>query len=145
MEAQKESRKLAGGAIGHGTYISWPSPHDHLPSSRCSLLTRFPQTQKDLPSQFLAQNTSLTSSILLASFGSSTGYPPRAFTLTPASDSSTPAAAGEKPIRYGALPEIHHVFRADPKSPPAILSIVFLAAVLATLPVLAGAVRSLSV
>ena len=48
----------------------------------------------------------------------------------------------EQPLRYGKLPEIHHVFRPDPKNPPVILSIVFLAAVLGTLPVLAGVVRA---
>ena len=42
------------------------------------------------------------------------------------------------PVRYGALPEIHHVFHADPKSPPTIISLFFTLAVLASVPVLLG-------
>ncbi|EXJ65374.1 hypothetical protein A1O7_01715 [Cladophialophora yegresii CBS 114405] len=97
-------------------------------------------TQRDLPAQFLAANTSLTTSIIVASFGASTpGYNQPAFTLHPsASDPSTPFPAIETPLRYGKLPEIHHIFRSDPKSPPLIISLVFLGGVLATLPLLAA-------
>ncbi|ETI27007.1 hypothetical protein G647_10106 [Cladophialophora carrionii CBS 160.54] len=95
-------------------------------------------TQRDLPAQFLAANTSLTTSIILASFGASTpGYNQAAFTLHPtASDPSTPFPATETPLRYGKLPEIHHIFRSDPKSPPVIISLVFFGGVLATIPFL---------
>ena len=41
--------------------------------------------------------------------------------------------------------EIHHIFRADPKSGPKIISLFFVLAVLATLPVLLGAVCSIAV
>lgn len=49
--------------------------------------------------------------------------------------------AYEKPLRYGKRPEIHHIFRDDPKNPPKIISIFFVLAVLATVPVLLGVVR----
>ncbi|RPA82008.1 hypothetical protein BJ508DRAFT_103331 [Ascobolus immersus RN42] len=44
------------------------------------------------------------------------------------------------PVRYRAKDEIHHIFNADPKSPPKILTLVFLGAVLASLVGLVGAV-----
>jgi len=43
------------------------------------------------------------------------------------------------PVRYRAKDEIHHIFNADPKSPPKILTLVFLGAVLASLVGLVGA------
>ncbi|KAJ9606363.1 hypothetical protein H2200_009324 [Cladophialophora chaetospira] len=95
-------------------------------------------TQKDLPAQFLTPNTHLTTTILLASFSSTPGYSSPAFKLQPTSDTNTPFPAAEKALRYGKLPEIHHVFRADPKSPNVLISLVFVGAVVATLPVLAG-------
>ena len=98
------------------------------------------QTQKDLPTQFLSQNTSLTSTILLASFSSTPGYSSAAFTLALTTDSNTPFPISETPLRYGKLPEIHHVFRADPKSPNVLISLIFSGAVVATLPILAGVV-----
>ena len=39
-------------------------------------------------------------------------------------------------MRYGKLPEIHHKFKADPTSPPKIITLIFTAAVLVALPVL---------
>ncbi|OAL23884.1 hypothetical protein AYO22_06060 [Fonsecaea multimorphosa] len=83
--------------------------------------------------------TGLSASILIASFGTAPGYNSPAFTLQVKTDSNTPIPAAEKPLRYGKLPEIHHIFRSDPKSPPAIISLVFVAAVVGTLPLLAGA------
>jgi len=50
----------------------------------------------------------------------------------------------EKPLRYGKLEEINHIFRADPKSGPMIISVFFVLAILATVPVLLGAVSSIS-
>ena len=40
----------------------------------------------------------------------------------------------ENPLRYGKLPEIHHSFKVDPKSPPKIITLIFTAIVLAALP-----------
>lgn len=47
-----------------------------------------------------------------------------------------PLARPEPPVRYGKRDEIHHIFRADPKSPPKIITLVFTLAVLAALPAL---------
>ena len=41
-------------------------------------------------------------------------------------------------VRYGKLPEIHHIFKLDPKSPNVLITIVFSLAIFATLPVLLG-------
>lgn len=46
--------------------------------------------------------------------------------------------------RYGKLPEIHHVFKEGPKNPPIAITLAFLGATLAALPVLAIAVSELS-
>jgi len=55
-------------------------------------------------------------------------------------DPASPAPKVEKPLRYGQLEEIHHIFRADPKSGSKVISLFFVLAVLATVPVLLGAV-----
>jgi oligosaccharyltransferase complex subunit delta (ribophorin II) len=100
-------------------------------------------TNKDLPSAFLRSPRSLSASIVVASFGSSTGYNRQAFTLAiDTADSTGSPASDEKPLRYGKLPEIHHIFRADPKNPNILISLFFSGAVLATLPILLGTVRS---
>ncbi|KAL9104335.1 MAG: hypothetical protein Q9187_008916, partial [Circinaria calcarea] len=91
-------------------------------------------THKDIPSQLLSSPTPLSASIVVASFGSSKPYYFRAFDLSIKRDPGTPVAASEKPLRYGKLPEIHHTFKADPKSPPKIVSLVFTLIVLAALP-----------
>lgn len=100
------------------------------------------QTQKDLPIQLLSSTGPLDASLVLASFGSTKPYNSKAFDLTIELDSS-PLPASEKPLRYGKLPEIHHMFKSDPKSPPKIITLVFAAAVIAALPVLLGAVSSI--
>jgi oligosaccharyltransferase complex subunit delta (ribophorin II) len=105
-----------------------------------SKLTSFLQTHRDIPSPLLT-NSTLHASLILASSGISQGYNHLAFYLTPTSDPDTPFPKPEVPLRYGKLEEIHHVFRDDPKSPNILISIVFLGGVLATLPVLFGAVR----
>lgn len=45
-------------------------------------------------------------------------------------------------MRYGKLNEIHHIFKADPKSGPLVISLFFVLAVAATVPVLLGTVSS---
>jgi oligosaccharyltransferase complex subunit delta (ribophorin II) len=42
--------------------------------------------------------------------------------------------------RYGRLPEIHHIFKSDPQSPPVIVTLVFIGMVLAAFPILGGLV-----
>jgi oligosaccharyltransferase complex subunit delta (ribophorin II) len=96
-------------------------------------------TLKDLPTAFLRASTTVSANIVIASFGPSAGYNSPAFTLAIEPDSSA-GSGGEKALRYGKLPEIHHIFRADPKNPNILISLVFSGAVLATLPILLGTV-----
>jgi oligosaccharyltransferase complex subunit delta (ribophorin II) len=99
-------------------------------------------THKDIPTAFLRSPRSLSASIVIASFGSSPGYNSKVFTLAIESDSTASSAGGdEKPLRYGKLPEIHHIFRADPKNPNIMISLFFSGVVVATLPILLGTVR----
>jgi oligosaccharyltransferase complex subunit delta (ribophorin II) len=42
--------------------------------------------------------------------------------------------------RYGRQPEIHHIFKSDPQSPPVIVTLVFIGMVLAAFPLLGGLV-----
>ncbi|MCJ1367303.1 hypothetical protein MMC16_006435 [Acarospora aff. strigata] len=95
-------------------------------------------THKDLPTQFLTSSKPLDASLVIASFGSSTPYNRHAFDLSIKLDPNAPFAVPEKPLRYGKLPEIHHTFKADPKSPPKIITLVFTAAVIAALPLFLG-------
>lgn len=101
------------------------------------------QTHKDLPSQFLRTSSDLSASIVIGSFGSSTGYNSVAFPLSVQLDSNTPIANTEKPMRYGKLPEIHHIFRGDPSSPNIVIVLFFTAAAVTTLPILLGAVSNM--
>ncbi|KAL8666512.1 MAG: hypothetical protein Q9168_007464 [Polycauliona sp. 1 TL-2023] len=93
-------------------------------------------THKDLPVQFSSRSQTLSASLVIASFGSSKPYRNHAFDLKIEFDPSSPPRAVDKPIRYGKLPEIHHIFKSDPKSPPKIITIVFAGAVIAALPTL---------
>ena len=78
----------------------------------------------------------LKASLVIASFGSSKPYTNHAFDLQVVIDPNTPLPALERPLRYGKLPEIHHTFKPDPTSPPKIITVIFTAAVLSTLPAL---------
>ncbi|KAL1611859.1 hypothetical protein SLS60_000080 [Paraconiothyrium brasiliense] len=91
---------------------------------------------KDLPHQFLTSSKPIPASIVIGSFGSSTPYKAKVFDLNVARDPNVPLAIPEKPLRYAADKEIHHIFRDDPRSPPKIISLVFAAAVAAALPAL---------
>ena len=62
------------------------------------------------------------------------------FDLEVKTDPNVPVPKYEKPMRYGKLAEINHIFKADPKSGPKIISLFFVLAVLATVPVLFGVV-----
>ncbi|MCJ1404653.1 hypothetical protein MMC11_007879 [Xylographa trunciseda] len=95
-------------------------------------------TQKDIPFQLLTASSDLTASLTIASFGSSTPYNKVAFTIKIKRDSGEPISSTEEPIRYGKLPEIHHIFKSDPKSPPKFISVFFTAIVLVALPALLG-------
>ncbi|KAI1378642.1 Dolichyl-diphosphooligosaccharide--protein glycosyltransferase subunit Swp1 [Hypoxylon crocopeplum] len=90
----------------------------------------------DLPVQLAISTAPLKASLVLASFGSSEGLVKDVFDVQVTRDPNKAPAAYEAPLRYGKLPEIHHIFGGDPKSPPKVVSLVFVLAVLATLPAL---------
>lgn len=94
------------------------------------MLTRL-QTQAKLPTALLS-SPSLRASIVIGSFGSSKPIQSTVFDL------KTPGAKVESTpiVRYGKQPEIHHIFRSDPNSPPKALTLLFTLAVLASLPAL---------
>lgn len=94
------------------------------------------QSHKDLPVQLLLANKPLKASVVIASFGSAQGLNTPVFDVKIETDANVPPPAYEKPLRYGKQPEIHHIFRPDPKSPPKIISLFFGLAVIATLPAL---------
>ena len=98
------------------------------------------QTHRDIPSQFFRASKPIEVSLVIGSFGTSTGYNERLFAVRIATDPSKPAPVSAKPLRYGKLPEIHHIFKSDPKGPNILFSLIFTIAVLVTLPALAGAV-----
>jgi len=75
----------------------------------------------------------------MASFGSSTPFDKYTFDLAVQTDPSAPPAVPSPPERYAGKPEIHHIFKADPRSPPQVISLFFTLAILVTLPVLLGA------
>jgi len=95
-------------------------------------------TQKDLPIQLLTTTKPLRAELLLASSGKTQGFSNHVFNLDVQLDPNTSPPKYEKPLRYGKLPEIHHIFKTDAKSGPVIISLFFVLAVLATVPVLLG-------
>ena len=100
--------------------------------------TFYYQTQKDIPYQLLTSAKPIKASIVLGSFGSSTPLNQQVFELNIETDANAPPTAPPAPERYAKKPEIHHIFRDDPRSPPKVISLVFTLAVLATLPIMLG-------
>ncbi|KAE8145105.1 Oligosaccharyltransferase subunit Ribophorin II-domain-containing protein [Aspergillus avenaceus] len=94
-------------------------------------------TQKDLPVQFLSVSEPLDARFLIGSFGSSEAYNGAAFKLAVTRNPDHPVPTVEV-SRYGKLPEIHHIFKDGPSSPPIVITLTFVAMVLAALPILAG-------
>ncbi|KAH8598356.1 Oligosaccharyltransferase subunit Ribophorin II-domain-containing protein [Bisporella sp. PMI_857] len=95
-------------------------------------------TQKDIPVQLLTSSKPLQATLLLASFGASKGFSNHVFNIEIKLDATTPSPRYDKPLRYEKLGEINHIFKADPKSGPKIVSLFFVFAVLASLPILLG-------
>ncbi|KAI9732727.1 MAG: hypothetical protein M1818_007461 [Claussenomyces sp. TS43310] len=94
---------------------------------------------KDIPVQLLTSTNPLQATVVLASFGSSVPWQSQIFTLNVELDPNAASPKYEKPVRYGKLPAIEHIFKPDAKSPPKIISMFFASAVLATVPILFGA------
>lgn len=86
----------------------------------------------------MTADSPISANLVIASFGSSTPYNNKVFSLNLVRDPAVPLVTPEPPLRYGKKPEIHHIFKADPRSPPRIISGFFTLAVAATLPVLFG-------
>ena len=57
-------------------------------------------------------------------------------------EANAPVLKYERPLRYGKLEEIRHVFREEPRSPPVLVSVGFVMAVVGVLPVLLGTVSA---
>ncbi|TDZ44688.1 Dolichyl-diphosphooligosaccharide--protein glycosyltransferase subunit SWP1 [Colletotrichum trifolii] len=93
-------------------------------------------SQKDLPIQHLLATKPLQASVVIGSFGASKALDATVFNVEVQRDSTAVTPTYEAPLRYGKQPEIHHVFKDDPKSPAKIISLVFVLAVLSTIPVL---------
>ncbi|KAK0631873.1 Oligosaccharyltransferase subunit Ribophorin II-domain-containing protein [Immersiella caudata] len=93
-------------------------------------------SQKEIPAPLLVSTKPLKASIVIGSFGSAQAYNSQVFEVEIKTDPSAPAPQFEKPLRYGQKDEIHHIFRADPKSPPKVISLFFALAVIATVPAL---------
>lgn len=98
----------------------------------------FAQTQKDLPYQLLTSNKALKASLVIASFGTSTPLNQHTFDLAVQVDQTAPLAVPSPPERYASKPEIHHIFKADPRSSPKIISLFFTLVILVTFPALLG-------
>jgi oligosaccharyltransferase complex subunit delta (ribophorin II) len=87
------------------------------------------QTPAKIPTALLASNSPLAASIVIGSFGTSKPLKSKVFDFSAPVDSSASTST-----RYGAKPEIHHIFRDDPRSPPKVLTLAFTLAVVACLP-----------
>ncbi|GKT91868.1 oligosaccharyltransferase subunit ribophorin II [Colletotrichum tofieldiae] len=94
------------------------------------------ESQKDLPIQLLLATEPLKASIVIGSFGASKALETTLFDVAVKRDASAAVPTYEAPVRYGKQPEIHHIFKEGDKSPPKIISLAFVIAVLATIPVL---------
>ncbi|GIZ39445.1 hypothetical protein CKM354_000282700 [Cercospora kikuchii] len=94
-------------------------------------------SQKDIPHQLVHSSEPLLATITLASFGSSAPLRSSVFHLTIQPD-ATASPATPEPERHSAKPEIYHIFKSDPKSPPTVISLFFTLAIVGTLPVLLG-------
>ncbi|KAK3336149.1 Oligosaccharyltransferase subunit Ribophorin II-domain-containing protein [Cercophora scortea] len=101
-------------------------------------LTAMParQSQKDIPVQLLLSAQPLKASVVIASFGATQGLNTPVFDVQITMDPSATPPSYTKPLRYGKQPDIHHIFRDGPKSPPKVVSLFFVLAVLATVPAL---------
>lgn len=80
---------------------------------------------------------------MIGSFGSSEPYDKSVFKLSIDRDPDVPVPTVDVP-RYGKLPEIHHIFKDAPTSPPVVITLAFVAVVGAALPILDALVSQFS-
>ncbi|OBT62587.1 hypothetical protein VE03_07406 [Pseudogymnoascus sp. 23342-1-I1] len=125
----------------HQAFLTLTDPTTGL-STSFALLTRttgaatLELPYASLPSALLS-SPSLSASLVLGSFGSTPASETTVFNIALSGEEG--AAAAEPVVRYGKLPEIHHIFAPDQKSPPRVISVFFALAVVAALPVVVGA------
>ncbi|KXG47061.1 Ribophorin II [Penicillium griseofulvum] len=113
-----------------GLDISYPFNVKDNGKSRVEL------TQKDLPIQFLSLSDPVDAHIVIGGFGSSDAYDSSVFKLSIDRNPDEPVPTVETQ-RYGKKPEIHHIFKESPSSPPIAITLAFVAMVCATIPALA--------
>ncbi|OBS19651.1 hypothetical protein FPOA_11376 [Fusarium poae] len=93
-------------------------------------------SHKDLPVPLLLSDEILKVNLVLGSFGSSNPLISPVFNIQIYHVPNTPLPAFERPLRYGPRDEIHHIFRVGETSPPMLLTVVFVTAILSTFPAL---------
>jgi oligosaccharyltransferase complex subunit delta (ribophorin II) len=74
--------------------------------------------------------------LVLGSFSSSNPLISPVFNIQIYHVPNTPLPTFERPLRYGPRDEIHHIFRVGETSPPMLLTVVFVTAILSTFPAL---------
>ncbi|KAJ5863957.1 uncharacterized protein N7529_005873 [Penicillium soppii] len=114
-----------------GLDISYPFNVKENGKSRVEL------TQKDLPIQFLSLSSPVDAHVVIGGFGDSDAYDSSVFKLSldRNPEEAVPTVETE---RYGKKPEIHHIFKDSASSPPIVITLAFVAMVVAAVPVLAG-------
>lgn len=118
----------------HLSYLLLYTTHD--PQYTVHILTSISQKHSDLPVQFAAGKEPLEASIVLGGFGASAGLDKPFFTVSLTRDANAKPVAYEAPLRYGKQPEIQHTYKAEPTSPPKLISAAFAVAVAAAVPAL---------
>ncbi|KAL4729189.1 hypothetical protein ACLX1H_003600 [Fusarium chlamydosporum] len=93
-------------------------------------------SHKDLPVQFILSDEPLKANLVLGSFSSSSPLISPIFNIEIHHVPNAPRPQYEPPMRYGPRAEIHHIFKVGDSSPPTIISLVFVLAIVATFPAL---------
>ncbi|KAI1396643.1 Dolichyl-diphosphooligosaccharide--protein glycosyltransferase subunit Swp1 [Hypoxylon fuscum] len=115
-----------------GTTLEAPFPLTVKENGKASVEVK----HSDLPVQFAAGKEPLEASIVLGGFGASAGLDKPFFTVSLTRDANAKPVAYEAPLRYGKQPEIQHTYKAEPTSPPKLISAAFAVAVAAAVPAL---------
>lgn len=114
----------------------------HTPDPTPAAQLTAPQTQKDLPVQFLSLSSPVDARVVLGGFGDSAALDSSVFKLSidRNPEEAVPTVETE---RYGKKAEIHHIFKDAASSPPLVITLAFVGLVVAAIPVLAGMVRKI--
>ncbi|KAM0201271.1 hypothetical protein ACHAPI_002146 [Fusarium lateritium] len=94
------------------------------------------QSQKDLPIQLLLSDTPIKAYLVLGSFGSSDPLISPLFEVKIRLNPNTPRPEYTAPVRYGPRAGIDHVFKVGDTSPPMVITLVFVLAIIASVPAL---------